>query len=98
MIVFGEERRWRQENSQTWIWFFSKLPFLGIYYKIQHIHFLVHGHTSWSTFDLHLVRGPKALWIDFFKKSDNGSWTVKSDYGKGSSFMIQLHVYGVNQP
>ena len=30
--------------------------------KYQHIHFLVHGHSSWSsTCGLHLVRGPKAL-------------------------------------
>ena len=29
--------------------------------KNQHIHFLVHGHSSWSTFDLYLVRAPKAL-------------------------------------
>ena len=27
----------------------------------QHIHFLVHGHPSWSTVGVHLVRGPKTL-------------------------------------
>ena len=26
-----------------------------------HIHFLVQGHSSWSTFSLHILRGPKAL-------------------------------------
>ena len=26
--------------------------------KNQHLHFLVHGHSSWSTFGLHLVKGP----------------------------------------
>ena len=29
--------------------------------KNQHIHFLVYGHFSWSTFNLHLVMGPKDL-------------------------------------
>ena len=35
--------------------------FRRIYFKKIHIHNLVHGHSSWSTFDLHLVRGQKAL-------------------------------------
>jgi hypothetical protein len=34
-------------------------PF-GKYIKKQHLYFLVQGHSSWSTFGLHLVRGPKA--------------------------------------
>ena len=40
--------------------FLSKLPFLDVYiYKgNQRIHSLVHGRFSWSTFNLHLVRGP----------------------------------------
>jgi len=29
--------------------------------KPQHIHYLVHGRFSWSTFGLHLVKSPKAL-------------------------------------
>ena len=38
--------------------------------KVKHegnsqIHFLVHGHFSWSTSGLHLVRGPKALRMHF---------------------------------
>jgi hypothetical protein len=38
---------------------FFKLPFLGIYYKKnQHIHFLVHGQSSWSTSSLHPNAGP----------------------------------------
>ena len=40
---------------------FFEFPFLDIYSKNQHIPFLVHGHSSWSTFGLHLVRGPKAM-------------------------------------
>ena len=36
---------------------FSNSPFEHIFRnnKPQHIHFLVHGHFSWFTFDLHLV-------------------------------------------
>ena len=32
--------------------------------KNRRIPFLVHGHSSLSTFNLHLVRGPKTLLID----------------------------------
>ena len=35
--------------------------------KNQHVWFLVHGHSSWSTFSLHLVRAPKALLIVFLR-------------------------------
>jgi hypothetical protein len=41
-------------ECQTWNIFFQHL---GISLKIL----LVNGHFSWSTFGLHLVRGPKAL-------------------------------------
>ena len=33
--------------------FLSKLSFLDILNKNHHIHFLVHGHSSWFTFGLH---------------------------------------------
>jgi hypothetical protein len=39
----------------------SNLIFFPYFFKIQHIHYLVVGHSSWSTFGLHLTRGPKAL-------------------------------------
>ena len=58
-----EDKR-RQENGQTSI-FFSILTFWAYTKKNQHIHFLVHGLSSWSTYGLHLVRGPKALQIVF---------------------------------
>ena len=41
---------------------------------------LMHGHSSWSTFGLHLVRCPKALW--FLKESN---------HGEGPSSMIRFH-------
>ena len=44
---------------------FQTTPFWNCILKYKHVHFLVHGHSSWSTFNLHLVRGPKALEIDF---------------------------------
>ena len=53
-----EDKR-KQNNGQT----FKKIKIVvfGHILKNQHIHFLVHGHSSWSTFSLHLVRGPKSL-------------------------------------
>ena len=47
--------------------FFSKFPFVNIYYKNQSIYFLMHGHSSWSTFSIHQVRGAKALEIGPWK-------------------------------
>jgi hypothetical protein len=37
-----------------------KTALFGHTLKKQHIHFLMHGHFSWSVFGLHLVKGPKA--------------------------------------
>ena len=42
-----------------------KMLFLEIYKKFAHP-LLLHGHFSWSTFSLHLIRGPHALRIFFF--------------------------------
>ena len=41
--------------------FFSNLPFLGMYSNNQHLYFLVHGHYSWST----PSEGSKALKTNF---------------------------------
>ena len=61
--LFEEEKmKTREDKRLVNMEFFSlNLPFLGIFKKNQHIHFLVHGHSSWSMFGLHLVRGPKTL-------------------------------------
>ena len=55
--------------------------------KIQHIHFLLHGHFSWFMFVLGLVRGPKTLRMQFFGKSDHISVAMKCDHGKMPSNM-----------
>ena len=56
-----EGNRINNEKNQFILFYFSKLPF-GTYIKRNyHIPFLVHGYASWSTFGLHLVRGPKIL-------------------------------------
>ena len=72
------DKKWRQvkpkriqENDQTWI--FSKLPFWACIQKYQHIHFWVHGHSSWSTFGLHLVRGPRLSKLYF---QEVGPWKL----------------------
>ena len=59
MKHFWGKKRWRQKNAQTWT------AFLDTFLKKKSAHsLLVHGHSSWSIFGLHLLRGPKALWID----------------------------------
>ena len=58
----GEEKGWRSNKNKI-----PKLSYLDIYLKNQHIHFLVHGHFFWSTFSLHLVRGPKNFKLHFFR-------------------------------
>ena len=68
-----------------------------IFKKNQHIHFSVHGHFSWSTFGLHLVKGPKALRMHL-KKLNHGSVTMKCDHGKIPSNMGQLHDPWYKQP
>ena len=66
IFVFGK-RRWRQEKTRERsnlivLIFFQNCIFWAYFKKKnQHIHLLVHGHSSWSTFGLHLVRDPKAL-------------------------------------
>ena len=67
----GEEKTKTREDKQKKmikLQFFSKLPFLDNYNKkTSTFNFLVHGHSSWSTTGLRLVRGPKALSIDFLR-------------------------------
>ena len=46
---------------------------------------LVHNHSSWSTFSLHLVRGPKAFFKKLFFR------TTKVGLVKSPSFMVQPH-------
>ena len=44
---------------------FKTVLFGHISKENQHIHFLMmHGHSSRSTFGLHLVNGPKAFWVN----------------------------------
>ena len=93
-IFFWKEEKVTIREDQEWsnsFFFSSKLPFLDMDSKTQHIHFLVHGHSSWSTFGLHLVRGPKALQIDFLRNQtlEVGPWSQTME--KSSHFMVWLH-------
>ena len=63
----------RQENDQTWFIYFQKCPFWACIKKNQHIHILVHGHSSRSTFGLHLVRGPRLSKLIF---QEVGPWKL----------------------
>ena len=76
-------KKWRQVQEKTREWsdlnYFQNCPFWTYIKKNQHIQFLVHDHSSWSTFSLHLVKGPRLSKL-IFKKSDHGSWTIDSDH------------------
>ena len=57
----GEDKR-RQENIWSNLIFFFPKTVLFVHIVIELAHsLLVHGHSSWSTFGSHLVRGYKAL-------------------------------------
>ena len=86
--IFLGKRRWRQEKDQTW--FSLKNTLFGHILKKPSI--FASWCVSWSTFDLHLVRGPNKCFKNwFFKRLDHGSWTMKSDHGKRPSSMVWLH-------
>ena len=55
----------RKDKRMVKIDFF--FSFLGDMLQKWHIHVLVHGRASWSTFGLHLVRGPNTLYIGFLR-------------------------------
>jgi hypothetical protein len=59
---------------------------------------LMHGHSSWSTFDSYLMRGPKTLSIDLKinRTMDIGpsSQTIEKGHLPWSHFMV----HGVNWP
>ena len=59
MKTTKDEDKRRQGNGQNLI--ILKIGLLGQILKNERIYFWVHGHYSWSTFNLHLMRGPKAL-------------------------------------
>jgi hypothetical protein len=85
-----EKDKRRQENGQ--IWFFAKTILLGhILRNSAHI-LSVHGHSSWSTFGLDLVRDSKALSIDFLRNQTMNcrpsSRTMKKGHLPWSNFMI----------
>jgi hypothetical protein len=93
MHFFGEEKRkTREDKRMVKFDFFAKTILLGIYYKkIAHI-LSVHGHSSWSTFSLDLVRDSKALSIDFLRNRTMdcrpSSRTMEKGHLPWSNFMI----------
>jgi hypothetical protein len=58
-MFYGEEKlKTTEDNTSVNFLFFFKVALFGhILEKPTH----PHGHSSWSTFTLNLVRGPKAL-------------------------------------
>ena len=83
-----EEKRKKdkiEENFQNW-------PFWTYIKKNQHIHFLVHGHFSWSTFGLHLIKGPETLRMQFLEiepwKCYHEVWPWKKALWTWDNFMV----------
>ena len=81
----------KPKNGQSW-YFFLKTSIFGAYIKKnQHIHFLMHGYSSWSTFSLHLVRGPRLWKLIFQEVLDYGSWTMNLYYWQRPPSMVRLY-------
>jgi hypothetical protein len=90
----GEEkiREWPNFN------FFLKIALFGhILKKIAHS-LLVHGHSSWSTFGLHLVIDPKALYIDSLRNRTMDVESSSRTMERGHLSWSDLMVLGVNGP
>ena len=66
------------------------LPSLDIY---QHTHLLVHDYPSWSTFGLHLVRGPKTSYIEVFNNQtiEVRPWSRRMEKSHLSWFHLIVH-------
>ena len=86
-VLLWERQKMKTTEDNTIV----KLDFLIFFFKVAlfgHIleksthPLLVHCHSPWSIFAWHLVRGPKALHIEFSKKLDH--WERPSS-------MVQLH-------
>ena len=95
MFFFGGgKRRWRQEKAREW----SKLNF--IFFKTAPIGHILKKSTNflfgaWSFLLVHIwltpSEGPKGFVNWFGKKSNHGSWIIKSDRGQMPSSMVILH-------
>ena len=81
----------RQDKRMVKLDSFSpKKPLLDMYYKNKHIHCLVHNHSFWSTFYVHLVKEGSNDFGNrlYFFKPDHGNWTIRSDHGLMPSSMV----------
>jgi hypothetical protein len=83
------EDKWspREDKRMVKLEFFINFFLFGHVLKIknknQHIHFLVHDHSSWSTSGLYLVRGPRLSKRSFLK-----SRTIEKGPLPWSDFMV----------
>ena len=59
---FGEEKMKTRGNKRSvTLDFFFQVFLFGAFKKKQIDKLTLHGHSYWSTFTLHLVRGPKSF-------------------------------------
>ena len=97
MKLFWGKRKWKQEKTKEWsnltffFLFLFKTAFFGHTWK-KSTHSLF---GAWSFLSVHIWftpnEGSKDFINSFLKESDHGSWTIKSDHGKGPSSMVWLH-------
>ena len=76
----GEGQTWFPPHQNCLLW-------TNVYQKNQHIHSLMHGHFSWSTFGLHLVRGSKASNMHF-QENNHESETMRKCPLTWDNFMV----------
>ena len=93
MNFFGE-RKMKTEEDERMIKldFFQNCPFWTYIKNINTFTFCVHGHSSWPTLSLHLVKGPKTLEIIIFREIR--PWKLDHQVGpwkKRPSSMVRLH-------
>ena len=88
-IFYTINKKWRHVKPKRKKKEWSNLIFFQNCPKNQRLHFLVHGHSSWSTFGLHLGRGPNLLKLMFYEV---GPW--KWDHWLRPSSMV----HSVNRP
>jgi hypothetical protein len=90
----------REEKTMVtliFIFIFRKYPSWAYIKKIN-TSTLVHDHSSCSTFDLHLVRGLKALYVYLLRNRTMEVGLLGKRHIPWSNAIIQRMVHGVTQP
>ena len=97
LLKLEERREEERGGDKTWK-IIQRFAFWAYIKENQHIHFLMHGHSSRSAFSVHLVRGPKvfsfAFLINLTTKLRSRSVTME----KGHLSWDNIVVHDCKQP